>query len=295
MRISYKPIAKGFRVRLMSPLGRYPADTFHSGSAALIISPEICFSIVTVLREDWGFSEVEILTAEEIPLLGSILLAGEPSTPYLYPYPSNYTILLESETVGALADQQIEECKSFLTAGISKHMSEYPPTNVFHKPPLIGGLKYDLTPSLTADSDRLMILRRLESANPVILRGVSCLLKGRMAFLHPEFGESACILLWIALDAAYSLVLRKLRESGTMNPTSEDAAKYFEKLSGFGTEWDKFFEVDYENRIRAIHPDNRFGAEAIPQFLADDFLELNDMLIPFFYHFVSELADDSTV
>jgi hypothetical protein len=41
-------------------------------------------------------------------------------------------------------------------------------------------------------------------------------------------------------------------------------------------------EDDYENRIRAIHPDNRFGAEARPQFLADDFLELNEMLVPFY-------------
>jgi hypothetical protein len=50
----------------------------------------------------------------------------------------------------------------------------------------------------------------------------------------------------------------------------------------------RFFEDDYENRIRAIHPNNRFGAEAIPEFLADDFLELNEVLIPLFHYIASE-------
>jgi len=63
-------------------------------------------------------------------------------------------------------------------------------------------------------------------------------------------------------------------------------------VSGEGTDWEQFFENDYMNRIRAIHPDNRFGAEAIPQFLADDFLELNDSLIPFFHFFVTEHSSD---
>jgi hypothetical protein len=69
----------GFRVRLMSPLGRYPADNFCSDSDALIVSPEICFSIVRVGKGGlhWGFSEVEILTVPELPLIGCILLAGE--------------------------------------------------------------------------------------------------------------------------------------------------------------------------------------------------------------------------
>jgi hypothetical protein len=112
-----------------------------------------------------------------------------------------------------------------------------------------------------------------------------------MVFQHGELSEAACIYLWIALDAAHSVVLQKLRETGVVNPTASDAARYFEKLSGYQTEWDRFFEDDYENRIRAIHPDNRFGAEAIPQFLTDDFYQLNELLIPFFHFFVSELPN----
>jgi hypothetical protein len=71
-----------------------------------------------------------------------------------------------------------------------------------------------------------------------------------------------------------------------------DASDYFDKIVGFETPWEKFFEEDYENRIRAIHPDNRFGAEVRPQFLADDFYELNDLLIPYFGYLVTGVFVD---
>jgi len=283
MKLSSSPTDKGFRVRLMSPLGCYPADSFHSESAALIVSPEICFSIVRMRRNVWGFAEREILTELEIPLFGSILLAGKDGEPHLYPYPTGHWVSLE---IDSFEDRHILECRSSLLERLQKKMGEYP-TDFFHKPPSLGGVQYEFAPS-DADDDRHLVLGHLQTtANPIILRGVSCLLKARMAFQYHEFGEAACIFLWIALDAAHSLVLQKLRESGNVNPTSEDAARYFEKISGSGTEWEKFFEDDYENRIRAIHPDNRFGAEAIPQFEADDFYELNEMLIPLFYYFVT--------
>jgi len=86
----------------------------------------------------------------------------------------------------------------------------------------------------------------------------------------------------------HSLVLKRLRDKGIANPTSKDAAQYFEQISGYETDWERFFEYDYDNRIRAIHPDNRFGAEAIPQFDAEDFIDLSGTLTEFFRFFVSE-------
>jgi hypothetical protein len=291
MKFSYNPVSKGFYVRLMSPIGRYPAKSFRSPTAALIVSTDICFSIVQISKEDWSFSEVDILNKLEIPLFGSILLAGEAGTPYLYPYPA-YSLTLETESLEKIEDSQIAQCKSILLVEIQKQSAGGFPTSSFHLPPCLGGVKYDLVPDKTSDSDRLTVLRRLEAANPVILRGVNCLMKARMAFQFFEFGEAACIFLWIALDAAHSLVLERLRQSGTVNPTTKDAVKYFEQISRQETDWERFFEDDYENRIRAIHPANRFGAEAIPQYLADDFLELYDSLIPLFEHIVLEFPND---
>ena len=96
------PVEKGFRVRLMSPLGSYPADSFIAPSAAIVTSPEICFSVVRV-RMTWGFSEVDDLDPIEIPLLGSIILSGEGGDPAIYPYPAYQRVLLESDTDEELA------------------------------------------------------------------------------------------------------------------------------------------------------------------------------------------------
>jgi hypothetical protein len=86
MKPSYMPIKQGFRLRLMSHLGCYPTESLRSESASLIVSPEICFSIVRVQREEWSFAELDCLTELELPLFGSVLLAGEAGATYLYPY-----------------------------------------------------------------------------------------------------------------------------------------------------------------------------------------------------------------
>lgn len=287
MKLSHKPVEKGFLVRLMSPLGNYPSDTFFANSAALVIALEICLSIVRVKGEDWSFSEVDSLTPPEIPLLGSILLSGEGGDPYIYPYPSGHVLLLQTASDEPLTDECISECRDFLMDSLKENRSARSPAELVHMPPALGGVPYNLITSGHSDSERHANLQRLETASPLLLRGVALLLKAHMAWQHPELAEAGCLFLWISLDAAHSLILQKLREDGMANPTSADAAKWFEGRSGYNVGWEKFFEDDYENRIRAIHPDNRFGAEARPQFLADDFLDLNHMLVPLFQHFLS--------
>jgi hypothetical protein len=73
---------------------------------------------------------------------------------------------------------------------------------------------------------------KLSSADPVMLRGLGSLLKAQMAWKHGEFTDAACMYLWIALDAAHSLTLQKLRVSGVNNPTSQDASTHFNTIAG---------------------------------------------------------------
>jgi hypothetical protein len=293
MKVSHEPIETGFRVRLMSPLGSYPANTFTTKSATLVVTPEICFSIVRVKGEDWSFSEVDSLTPLEIPLLGSILLSVSSGNRYIYPYPTDHELLLETSDKEDINDKCISECRDFLLDNVRENRLRTRPAGQIHWPPALGGIQYELIPSQHSDKERRTTLQKLESASPIILRGIGSLIKAHMAWEHAELGEAACIFLWICLDAAHSVILQKLRETGVVNPTSKDAARYFDKIVGYNTGLEKFFEDDYENRIRALHPDNRFGAEARPQFLADDFYELNEMLIPLFQVLVSASCSDN--
>ena len=52
---SYKPVASGFHIRLMSPLWIYPDRSIILADAAFIVSPELCFSMVRIVKEDWDF------------------------------------------------------------------------------------------------------------------------------------------------------------------------------------------------------------------------------------------------
>ena len=284
MKPSYLSAENNFCVRLMSPLGRYPAESLYCETAALIISPEICFSVTQIGRGHGWASEVDRLTPAEIPLFGSVVLSGEVGHPYLYPYPTVDAITLNFPSVDAINELVGLECKARLIEFIKSEYEEA--VFGFHKPPLLGGGTYDIDGQKLNKTDFERTFFKLQKSDLVTQRGVNCLLKARMAFLHPELGEAGCIYLWIALDAAHSLVLEGLRAKGIQNPSSKDAARYFDEWLGDETEWEKFFENDYENRIRAIHPANRIGAESIPQFMADDFYELNDLLIPFFHSLV---------
>jgi hypothetical protein len=275
----------------MSPLGVYPDRSLILEDAALIVNSDLCFSIVRIVKQDWGFSEVDSLSPLDIPLSGSLLLSGVGS-----PYPIS-GVVLETAEQEPLTEDCIAECRQHLMADIDGQKTHEAPAFVVHRPPASGGRPYENWDYGDIKDKVQNCIALLERADPVALRGIGSLLKAQMAWRHSEFADAACIYLWIALDAAHSLTLQKLRESGVQNPTAKDASTYFNRVVGCETPWEKFFEEDYENRIRAIHPDNRFGAEARPQFLADDFLELNDLLIPYVGYlvtgvFISRFVDD---
>jgi hypothetical protein len=272
----------------MSPLGIYPAETFLRPSAALVTAPDICFSVVR-LRDAWNsndFSEVDSLLPIEIPLLAAVLLAVADGERYVEPYPTHQTIHLRSAPGHVLDATAVAEASEWIRAYVKRHKLEDDLSDIVHRPPAAGGAAYTLVDSTDRNSHRGEILKVLESADQVTLRGLSSLIKANMAWNHRELNEAACISLWISFDAVHSLILQRLRKQGKANPTSQDASDYVASLYGLSVE-DSLFENDHYNRIRTIHPDNRFGAEARPQLQAEDFYELRHTIIELFHHLVT--------
>lgn len=291
MRPLYGYSKAGFQVRLLSPLGSYPLHTFSNGAAAIAIYPDICFSIVDWTEEE-GFSEIDNLTPAEIPILGAIMLCVEKGERPIYPYPTHQSLLLRKSDSQDVDAGTIAEAANWLRAYVKRKKLEYGLADLIHRPPAAGGAVYEFIPSEERNESRITVLRYLNSATQVYLRGVVSLLKANMAWNHLEFGEAACISLWVALDAAHSIIMRRLRDAGNSSPTSQDAAQYVYKAYGISGVWEKFFEDDYQNRIRFIHPDNRFGAEARRWLIADDFYELNENLIDLYYFFATGFPRD---
>jgi hypothetical protein len=232
------PVASGFHVRLMSPLGIYPVDSIILADAAFIASPELCFSIVRIVKEDWGFSEVDSLAPLDIPLLGGLILSGAG-----YPYPFS-GVTLESDTRKALTPECIAECRQHLLTALEEQKVHEGPAailrwdllmwerRIVHRPPILGGKAYEFCDYGGLTERVRDCIALLGTASPVVLRGVASLIKAQMAWRHGEFADAACIYLWIALDAAHSLTLQKLRNSGVQNPTSRDASDHFDEVAG---------------------------------------------------------------
>lgn len=289
---SYTPVPCGFHVTMMSPLGSYPEHSIILDNAALVLERDLCYSVVRIVTEDWGFSEVDDLSPLEIPFFTSLLLsrAGLP-----YPFGG---VTLKAEKSEPLTVELLQECREHLLKQIGEWKAHWGSASTWgwaasiHAPPILGGHAYERSGASDVAETVREIWTKLSSAGPVMLRGLGSLLKAQMVWKHGEFTDAALMFLWIALDAAHSLTLQKLRESGVNNPTSQEASIHFNTIAGYETPWEKFFEDDYENRIRFIHPDNRFGAEVRPQLLADDYLELNDVLIPYFKYLITGRFED---
>jgi hypothetical protein len=121
----------------------------------------------------------------------------------------------------------------------------------------------------------------LDLDDAVIVRGLHALLKSEMLFEHFQFRDASLAMAHIALDGAYSAVLRRLRRDGFSNPTVLDAQAYLDDAFGVPRSGLPFFDGYYDDRVRNFHTDSRHGAEAIPFFCIDDIWDLNRALMAY--------------
>ena len=294
LRLNWRGDKPGFIVRLLSPLGSYPAESFIGKDERMMVGPDLCFT-VTKSRVDDSFSEIDRLEPVEIPLLGTILLCTEKDQFSICPYPAYTSLHLYSRAGTDLTDEIAAEARRLLLAAICRKRSRGDwPTSPAHLPPLGGGSSaYHLIEGPERVPARARLLPLIKASGPLFFRGLALLVKANMAFRYPEFLEAAGLWLWIAMDGAQSIIFERLKEAGNKNPTSKDAATYVYEAYGIKEyDWEYFFEEDYQTRIRFIHPGNRFGAEARPWATADDIIELNGNLIDLYYLLLTGVPRD---
>lgn len=93
-------------IRVMSPLGVYPAESVINTNSAFITSEDICFSVVPHSRDridvEHYYSEVEWATINEIKLFSSILQCVDREIGYsrIYPFHTSHPIKVpENEAI----------------------------------------------------------------------------------------------------------------------------------------------------------------------------------------------------
>ncbi|MEX0845965.1 MAG: hypothetical protein WD022_11830 [Balneolaceae bacterium] len=261
-------------VRAYSPLGYYPSKSILSFDAALIQHEDLFFSFVKLFRDepDDYYSEREWLYPVEIKFLSSLVLSVPKKHGKIYSYPDaiGYKVKIE-DSKDLTHEDTIQKIKTELITKIKARNSHF--WDVAPLGPLFGGPNYQVNTNADNVDYQNEIFTAIDLSNHLLIRGLGGLIKGDLLNIHHIFHTEACISLHIAMEASMYLIYRRLEENGE-KPSPEKASKYISEIFGNSNPPKNYFEDFYEDRIKAVHPENRYGTYPDAPLAADDFYDL---------------------
>jgi hypothetical protein len=267
-----------FRIRLLSNIGLYPRGQIQGSKGVYFLDEQLAFIAVRTdeQRAHKYWSEVTLLAFEEIRFLSALLLSMRPDHGILQIYPGGAHITDGSSDATALYETAKRLALEFANDRLTTSI------------PLSGGASYRISDQRIDDTRYKTLVAKISVRDHLLLRGLSAILKADMLYVHREFGEEAQSLLFVAMEVAFQLTLRLIRESGVENPSALDAGQFL--FSTFPNELPgrRFFEDYYDDRIRTFHPHSRFGTFAFPPMLAGDFYGLRAGLITMFQFLITK-------
>lgn len=275
MLLDNQRVKRGTLVRALAPVGIYWRESFTSPSA--IYSPDeklvyIATHFDESLHEGDYYTEFDDPTLEEVRLLAALSLpiGWDGGVVSLYPfYPE-----LRIPSFLDLADPKVDGELRTRLAGMEPERQGFwhadPPP-----PPLHGGQPYDFRNSATPSELQKQIFSNIDLDDHLLLRGLSAWLKAGMLRHHRPFAVEALFSMYVSLDASFSLVCRELRKRGVPNPSAVDAGRFLDEAEGREPEGMPYFGEFYSDRIRLMHPENRFGVTPYPPAMNGDLAHLN--------------------
>jgi hypothetical protein len=256
---SKRMLESGTVLRAYSPVGTYWRENFNVPTAVFANESDLIFSACHFdARPHKGeyYSEADEPTLDELRLMAALVLPIGWNCGVLTIYPLGLSLGLKERVdltkpgqVGRLS--KILRSKLFSGENLSWDDGPYP-------------LGSDRTPYHFRDGPSPIELQHriyeaIDVADHLMMRGLSALIKGMMLSRQRLFGEQAHYCLYVALDASFQLILRRLSEAGVANPSSADAAALMEETFGEEPSGRGYFEDYYGDRIQTLHPQSRFG------------------------------------
>lgn len=269
-----------YRVTPFKPTGMYPRGSFGTSTARFFADDQVVFAVtpdVTWSREiDLPYSEVDWMQPELVRLMGALMFCERFTDRRCRFHPVAYGDVFvggrafdfkSAESVRAVRDAVVG------IAPFASPSAKLPDSQ-------IDGL-------FKATDLNISWLRRYWHAispdNFVLMRAIQAMVKSDMLSNYPEFQEEAGIATFIAMDAAFELVLRHLKSLGFKNPSALDAGTWFHETfdgpMGFPLpEQARFLSEFYDLRIRTIHPGSRYGDSPYATLAIDDRIHLRQAL-----------------
>lgn len=228
----------------------------------------------------------------EIRLYASVLLSTRYEQANLAIYPYRHPIYLRIS--GSLESQRTQRR---IRAALVDYEHKYSWQHGFFRgmsiPLALGGDRYQLRQSAIRQNWQRVLHAQIDVRDHLLMRGLSTLLRSIMLWRHAQFAEEAINTIYISLEASFSLILRTLKARGNKNPSSKDAARFVRDAFFEETPEIRYFEEFYDNRIRSMHPESRFGLFPHAPVMIDDFIHLRDSLVAIYTYLLSGLIEPS--
>lgn len=271
--IAKRRLEHGTVIRIFAPSGNYWRENFFNSKSIYINESDLIFSACHFDRrphEGAYYSEFDEPKLEELRLMAALTLPLSLGDGTVTAYPLRQTVQL-SEQIDLLDAETIRSISDIIRSNIQ--LSGFPWVDG-PLPPAFGGQEY----SFRSESNPIIFQKRIYEAvdlsDYVLMRGIAALIKGQMLLQHSVFGEQAHHSLYIALDASFSLVLKKLRSAGISNPNAKDAASLIEDVFNEEKSGLRYFEEFYDDRIKVMHPSSRLGVFPYAPISNSDFFSL---------------------
>lgn len=280
MKIAEHSAKQRIVLRPLSTLSLLPVHSYLNTEASLVIGEELSFT-ATRVAEDNEYFELAWAFPEEIALLASITVGAHPESGKVHLFPARWPIYVVDEGQDLSNDQvlrQAREClRNALTAGDrSRALNSWE-----ELPAFIVSRPYIFNSNVRLSAKyQSVLLRSIDLKNHLLVRGLSHLLKTAMLkCLSRSFVDTACLEIYVALEATLQIILERLRANGKVNPSNKDASDYLLEAFGEPYRLERYYEAYYEDRIKAVHPSSRFGtAKFTPLYVDDLFMLYNDLL-----------------
>ncbi|MDO8413475.1 MAG: hypothetical protein Q7S51_06785 [Gallionellaceae bacterium] len=271
---------KRITLRPMTTFSMLPASSFMTTNASLYIDEHLSFS-ATRVEEESDYYELAWCDAEEIALLSSIVVGIHPDHGKAFLFPARWPFYLEDNGEDLSNPELLAEIVDTLKNEIAVRFASGKDTNSWEElPPFLKNRPYEFNSKLNSTEYHLFLFEHIKPNDTMLIRGLSHLLKcGMLRCLGRSFVDTACLEIYVSLEATLQIILNRLRLAGNPNPTNRDASNYL--LSAFNEPAisERYYGEYYDDRIRAIHPNSRFGAAKFTPLYVDDLYMLyNDLL-----------------
>ncbi len=261
-------------LRVMHPSGIYPEQSFIHSDAVFLSEPEFVLSVTRVeanVRELEGFgSELSWASVAEIQLWGAVTLSIPEGSGIYHAYPSPWSRSLDPLELPAIDLGDADCLDTFKSVGHELTVDRFPEryTSAY--------TRHEHPDSAVA---RRKLYHALSARDPLLLRGVSCLMKGWVLWEHDLFREEAALSVFIAMEAALDYLRHALGAQAGQELSYEGVHRHLANTMHLGEPLSQYLKMCWDNRVMLAHPNSRQGCYAIPPLIADDFYETYEALV----------------